>query len=111
MVKIRLFRTGTTKRPMYRIVAIESRRKRQGRVLHTLGTYNPCGGGAVTLDDAAVELWLSRGAQPSDTVRSLIRQHRRQAQASEAAGDETAPAASVETAASPESTESASPAS
>ncbi len=84
MVKIRLFRTGATKRPMYRIVAIDSRRQRQGRVLETLGTYQPRADGAVTLDDAALERWLAQGAQLSDTVRSLVRKHRKQAAAAEA---------------------------
>ena len=76
MVKLRLFRTGTHKRPMYRIVAVDQRRKRQGRVLAQLGTYDPLGGGKVSLNDEAVEGWLRRGAQSSDTVRSLIRKHR-----------------------------------
>lgn len=84
MVKIRLFRTGATKRPMYRIVAIDSRRQRQGRVLETLGTYQPRADGAVTLDDAALERWVAQGAQLSDTVRSLVRKHRKQAPAAEA---------------------------
>lgn len=77
MVKLRLFRVGTTKRPIYRIVAIDSRRRRQGRVLETLGTYDPLANGKVSLDGAAVEKWLSRGALPSDTVGSLIRKQRR----------------------------------
>lgn len=77
MVKIRLFRTGTSKRPMYRIVAVDSRRKRQGRVLEFLGTYDPRGGGAVNVKHAAFERWLARGARTSDTVRSLLRRQRR----------------------------------
>jgi small subunit ribosomal protein S16 len=77
MVKIRLFRTGVTKRPSYRIVAIESRRKRQGPFLDILGTYDPRGGGTVHLQEERLESWLTRGAQPSQTVRSLIRRWRR----------------------------------
>ena len=79
MVKIRLFRTGTTKRPMYRIGAMDHRNKRQGRTLEQLGTYDPRHGGTVTLRDEALEKWLSRGAQPSDTVASLLRRRRREA--------------------------------
>lgn len=85
MVKIRLFRTGTRKRPMYRIVAMDHRKKRQGRTLEQLGTYDPRGGGAVTLREHSLERWLSRGAQTSDTVASLLRRHRRQAAQVEAA--------------------------
>ncbi len=78
MVRIRLFRTGTRKRPMYRIVAMDHRKKRQGRTLELLGTYDPVRGGVVTLREDALEKWLQRGAQPSDTVASLVRRHRRQ---------------------------------
>ena len=79
MVKIRLFRTGTRRRPMYRIVAMDQRKRRQGRTLEQLGTYDPRGGGTVTLREQSLERWLSRGAQTSDTVASLLRRHRRQA--------------------------------
>jgi small subunit ribosomal protein S16 len=73
MVKIRLFRTGTVKRPMYRIVAIDERARRQARALEALGTYEPRQGGKVTLNDAAVKKWLDQGAQASDTVASILR--------------------------------------
>jgi len=69
---------------MYRIVAIDSRRQRQGRVLEILGTYQPRADGAVTLDDAALDRWVAQGAQLSDTVRSLVRKHRKQVPAAEA---------------------------
>jgi len=85
MVKIRLFRTGTRKRPMYRIVAMDQRKKRQGRTLELLGTYDPVSGGAVTLREDALERWLQRGAQTSDTVASLLRRHRRQSAATDEA--------------------------
>lgn len=85
MVKIRLFRTGTRKRPMYRIVAMDHRQKRQGRTLEQLGTYDPRAGGAVTLREDALEKWLSRGAQTSDTVASLLRRRRRNAESAESA--------------------------
>lgn len=72
MVKIRLFRTGANKQPSYRIVAIDSRRKRQGRALEILGTYEPRRGGAFSLRREALQRWLGRGARLSDTVRSLM---------------------------------------
>jgi|COG998Drversion2_1049125.scaffolds.fasta_scaffold22470_1 small subunit ribosomal protein S16 len=93
MVKIRLFRIGTTKRPYYRVVAIDSRRARNGRVLETLGTYDPRGVGGVTaikLDK--VQAWVDKGAQLSDTVRSLVKQTKRE-QAESPAPAEAAPAA------------------
>jgi small subunit ribosomal protein S16 len=85
MVKIRLFRTGTTNRPYYRVIAIDHRKKRQGRFLESLGTYDPRGGGRADLDLVAVERWVSRGAQLSDTVRSLVKKGRAAAPATPAA--------------------------
>jgi small subunit ribosomal protein S16 len=101
MVKIRLFRTGTRKRPSYRIVAVDSRAKRQGRFLENLGTYNPRSGGAVEMREDALERWVQQGAQVTETVRSLVRKARR-ARAAEAAEsgsgaagvEESAPSAS-----------------
>ena len=78
MVKIRLFRTGTTKRPSYRIVAVDSRRRRQSRVLEILGTYEPRSDGQVTLNDAATKRWLDLGAQASETVSGLLKTRERQ---------------------------------
>ena len=90
MVKIRLFRTGAKKRPSYRVVAIDSRRARQARVLDTLGTYQPLSGGAFEIDDAKLAKWVGNGAQLSDTVASLVRARRR---ASAAVVTEVAPVA------------------
>lgn len=96
MVKIRLYRTGANKRPSYRIIAIDSRRKRQGRALDVLGTYDPRGG-AVHLRRDALERWLGQGAQMTETVRSLLRR------APEAEALAEAEAGDAETAASPAS--------
>ena len=73
-VKIRLARHGAKKRPFYRIVAAQNEAPRDGRFLEVLGTYDPLTEPA-TIDIKAdrVQDWLSRGAQPSDTVRSLLR--------------------------------------
>ena len=84
MVKIRLFRVGTRKRPKYRIVAMDHRQKRQGRSLEQLGTYDPVGGGHITLREDALQKWIDKGAQTSDTVASLLRRHRKQAAAASA---------------------------
>jgi small subunit ribosomal protein S16 len=72
-VRIRLKRMGAKKRPFYRVVVADSRSPRDGRFIETLGTYNPLTDPAeVKLDAERVRLWLSRGAQPSDTVRHLL---------------------------------------
>ncbi len=72
MVKIRLKRVGAKKAPHYRIVAIDSRSRRDGMPIEELGFYNPCSK-QLQLDRQLVEKWMKNGAQPSDTVASLIR--------------------------------------
>jgi len=72
-VRIRLKRMGAKKRPFYRVVVADVRAPRDGRFIETLGTYNPLLNPAeVKLDAERVRLWLSRGAQPSDTVKQLL---------------------------------------
>jgi small subunit ribosomal protein S16 len=74
-VRIRLTRVGATKRPAYRVVAIDSRRPRDGRALEILGYYDPLTDPAtVKLDADAIRGWLQKGARPSDTVSKLMRQ-------------------------------------
>lgn len=73
-VRIRLARHGAKKRPYYRIVAASSEAPRDGRFLEVLGTYNPLTDPAtVSVKEDRVLDWLGKGAQPSDTVRSLLR--------------------------------------
>lgn len=80
MVKIRLLRAGATKRPFYRIVALDERRKRDGRALEFLGTYDPKATPAlVTLQIEKLDAWVAKGAQVSETVRALARQARESA--------------------------------
>jgi small subunit ribosomal protein S16 len=74
-VRIRLTRIGATKRPSYRVVAIDSRRARDGRPLEILGHYDPLTEPAtVQLDEARIREWMSKGAQPSETVVKLLKQ-------------------------------------
>ncbi len=74
MVRIRLRRTGRKKTPTFRIVVADSQSPRDGRFLEIIGQYAPRQGDtAVNLDTARANYWLDRGAQPSDTVRSLLR--------------------------------------
>ena len=73
-VKLRLRRVGRKKNPVYRIIAADSRSPRDGRFLEILGQYAPRQGeGALNLDTERVNHWLDVGAQPTDTVRSLLR--------------------------------------
>jgi small subunit ribosomal protein S16 len=88
MVKVRLSRTGTTKRPHYRVVAIDSRRARNGRFLEILGVYDPRAE-RVSIRADRVTAWVERGAQVSDTVRSLLRRQARQPQPAEEGATET----------------------
>jgi len=74
-VRIRLTRVGATKRPAYRVVAIDKRRSRDGRALEILGFYDPLTEPAtVNIDTDKINAWIGKGAQPSETVVKLMRQ-------------------------------------
>ena len=74
MVKIRLRRVGTKHKPIYRVVVADSRSPRDGRFIEVIGHYNPLPDPATfDIDEAKALKWLSVGAQPTDTVRSLLR--------------------------------------
>jgi small subunit ribosomal protein S16 len=73
-VRIRLSRVGATKRPSYRVVAIDSRRPRDGRALEILGYYDPLTEPAtVQIDTERFAVWVGKGALPSETVAKLIK--------------------------------------
>ena len=73
-VVIRLMRAGAKKRPFYRMVAADSRRQRDGRFLEILGHYNPLAQPyELVVHKDKVETWISKGAQPSEQVASLLR--------------------------------------
>lgn len=73
-VKIRLQRHGSKKRPFYRLVAADSRQKRDGRYLEIIGTYNPLTEPAtVKIDEEKAQKWLNEGAQVTDTVKNLFK--------------------------------------
>jgi len=81
-VSIRLRREGALNRPYYRIVVADSRSPRDGKFIEHIGNYDPKQDGENTsLDLSRVDYWLKSGAQPSDTVRSIIRRHRKAATA------------------------------
>ncbi|HLQ39903.1 MAG TPA: 30S ribosomal protein S16 [Tetragenococcus sp.] len=72
-VKIRLKRMGSKKRPFYRIVVADSRSPRDGRFIQEIGTYNPLKEPSeVKIEEDVALDWLSKGAQPSDTVRNIL---------------------------------------
>jgi small subunit ribosomal protein S16 len=74
VIKLRLRRMGAKKRPSYRIVAADSRSPRDGRIIESLGYYDPLTEPAtVKVNEDRVRHWLSVGAQPSDTVRDILR--------------------------------------
>ena len=73
-VKIRLRRMGATKAPFYRVVVADSRYPRNGRFIEEVGTYNPLKDPAeVKIDGEAVKKWIANGAQPTDTVKALLK--------------------------------------
>jgi len=85
MVKIRLKRGGATKRPYYRIIAIDHREKRDGRALEYLGTYDPAHDPSqIKLEAERIAHWVAQGAQLSPAVKGLMKRSRKQAAGAEA---------------------------
>lgn len=76
-VKIRLSRIGKTNSPIYRIVAIDSRKKRDGEALDILGTYNPIQGTIIQFHEDKIQNWVSKGAVVTDAVKRLQKLHKR----------------------------------
>ncbi len=84
MVKIRLARGGSKKNPFYHIVVADIRCKRDGRYIERLGFYNPNARGGeipLRLDTERAQHWIQQGAQPTERVRQLLKQARREAAA------------------------------
>ena len=74
MVKIRLRRMGAKKAPFYRIVVADSRSPRDGRCIEEIGAYDPLTNPAtVTVDAEKAQAWIKNGAQPTDTVKALLK--------------------------------------
>ena len=73
-VKIRLRRMGAKKAPYYRIVVADSRSPRDGRCIEEIGTYNPLTEpSTITVDTEKAQQWIKNGAQPTDTVKALLK--------------------------------------
>ena len=74
MVKIRLRRMGAKKAPFYRIIVADSRSPRDGRCIEEIGVYNPLTEPAtINVDVEKAQTWIKNGAQPTDTVRGLLK--------------------------------------
>ena len=73
-VRLRLTRVGARKDPVWRVVVADQRSKRDGRVIETIGQYNPqTNPSTIKVDEDRARLWLARGATPTDTVRKILR--------------------------------------
>jgi small subunit ribosomal protein S16 len=107
-VSIRLRREGSLNRPYYKVVVADRRSPRDGKFIEIIGTYDPKKTGHnSTLKLDRIDHWISKGAQPSDTVRSLIKKNRKQtagapAEAAAPAEEATAPAEEAPAAAAEE---------
>lgn len=76
MLSIRLRRTGSKKRPFFRVVVSEARSKKEGEFIDILGFYNPRTKPAVVeIDKEKIAQWIAKGARPSDSVRTLLKSH------------------------------------
>ena len=73
-IKIRLARAGAKKRPFYQVVVADERSRRDGRFIENVGTYDPTKNpAAVKLNEEKILAWLGKGAQPTDTVRQILK--------------------------------------
>jgi small subunit ribosomal protein S16 len=73
-VKLRLTRVGSKKNPIYRVVAADSRSPRDGKFIEIVGRYNPqTDPSTIELDEQKVKAWLEKGAQPTESVRRLLK--------------------------------------
>ena len=96
-VSIRLRREGAKNRPYYKVVVADSRSPRDGKFIEIIGTYDPkISGHNSSLNVERAEYWISKGAQPSDTVRSLIKKNKKPATAAKSSQPEPEPAKSTQ---------------
>lgn len=101
-VSIRLRREGAKNRPYYKVVVADSRSPRDGKFIEIIGTYDPKKpdhNSTLKLD--RIDHWISKGAQPSDTVRSLIKKNKKQAPSAEPAAEAPPAPAAEQPAAAP----------
>ena len=73
MVKMRLRRAGAKKQPFYRVIVADERSPRGGRFIDEIGYYNPLGNSEIKIDADKAKDWLSKGVQPTETVKALLK--------------------------------------
>ena len=73
MVKLRLRRAGAKKQPFYRVIVADERSPRGGRFIDEIGYYNPLGNSEIKIDADKAKDWLSKGVQPTETVKALLK--------------------------------------
>lgn len=84
MIKVRLARHGSKKRPYYHLVVADSERRRDGRFIEQVGTYDPSKPMAdARIDHARVDYWIGVGAQPTETAAKVLREHRKALEAAQ----------------------------
>jgi small subunit ribosomal protein S16 len=75
-VRVRLTRVGSNKNPIWRVVVADQRSPRDGRFIETIGHYNPqTNPSTITIDEERFQHWVARGAQPTNTVKQLVKAH------------------------------------
>ncbi len=103
-VRVRLTRVGSKKNPIWRVVVSDQRSPRDGRFIETIGHYNPqTEPSTIVIDEERLQHWVSRGAQPTNTVKQLVRAQSKGAQATAVAEPEPEPAEAPAVDAEPES--------
>src|ERR671915_294894 len=91
-VRVRLTRVGSKKNPIWRVVVADQRSPRDGRFIETIGHYNPqTDPSTITIDEERLQHWLARGAQPTNTVKQLVKAQHKGAPAAVAETPETEP--------------------
>ena len=84
-VRVRLTRVGSNKNPIWRVVVTDQRSPRDGRFIESVGHYNPqTDPSTIVLDEERLQHWLARGAQPTNTVKQLVKAHHKSASAASA---------------------------
>lgn len=78
-VSIRLSRAGERNRPYWRVVAMDSRKKRDGAYLEKLGTYDPIKHTVISLNPEGIQAWIAKGAQCSDAVKKIMKRYQQAA--------------------------------
>ena len=103
-VRVRLTRVGSKKNPIWRVVVSDQRSPRDGRFIETIGHYNPqTEPSTIVIDEERLQHWVSRGAQPTNTVKQLVRAQSKGAPATAVAEPEPEPAEAPAADAEPES--------